>query len=304
VITSISDTILLKVIEATIDEMGPPPAKFTFIVLGSEGRKEQTLKTDQDNAIIYEDKANEQRELVRDYFLEFASKVSEKLNHIGFSFCTGGLMAKNPKWTHSLSHWKKNYDLWINEPDPESVMNYSTFFDYRLIYGQSDLIENLREFISQQLREPSEVFLYHLAQNALLYQSPLTFFNNFRTITKGEKNVFDIKKTMTPIVDMVRVFALRHRIFKTNTGERIKALYENKIFSEVEYNELLQAYYYLMGMRLKMQSRQIIKDNRDPDNYLDPNQLTKVEQVTLKEIFKIIEKFQLKIKIEFTRSLA
>lgn len=303
VITSISDTILLKIIEGTIDELGPPPAKFSFIVLGSEGRKEQTLKTDQDNAIIYEDKANEQRELVREYFLDFASIVSEKLNDVGFSFCTGGLMAKNPKWTHSLSYWKKNYELWINEPDPESVMNYSTFFDYRLIYGQVDLIENLREFISQQLKDPSEVFLYHLAQNALLYETPLTFFNNFRTFTKGEQNVFDLKNTMTPIVDMVRVYALRHRIFKTNTGERIQALFENKIFSESENNELLQAYYYLMGMRLKIQARQIMKDNLPPNNYLDPHLLTKVEQVTLKEIFKVIEKFQLKIKIEFTRSL-
>lgn len=303
VITSISDTILLKVIEGSIDELGLPPASFCFIVLGSEGRKEQTLKTDQDNAIIYEDKANEQRELVREYFLNFATIVSEKLDHIGFSFCTGGLMAKNPKWTHSLSHWKNNYNLWINEPVPESVMSYSTFFDYRFIYGETGLLENLKEYISHQLIKPSEVFLYHLAKNALLFEPPLTFFNNFRTFTKGEHNVFDLKKTMTPIVDMVRVYALKHRIFKTNTGERIKALYEENIFTEQEYNELLQAYYYLMGMRLKIQARQIMKDNRLPDNYLDPSSLTKVEQVTLKEIFKVIEKFQLKIKIEFTGSL-
>ncbi|MDQ3536521.1 MAG: DUF294 nucleotidyltransferase-like domain-containing protein [Bacteroidota bacterium] len=301
-ITSISDTILYKVIEGTIDELGEPPAKFCFIVLGSEGRKEQTLKTDQDNAIIYEDKANEQRELVREYFLNLASIVSEKLDNIGFSYCSGGLMAKNPKWTHSLSHWKNNYDNWINEPIPESVMNYSTFFDNRFIFGEAHLLEDLKEFISHQLKEPSEVFLYHLAKNALLYQTPLTFFNNFKTFTKGEKNVFDLKKTMTPIVDLVRVYALKNRIFKTNTGERIQLLLENKIFTEPEYNELLQAYYYLMGMRLKIQARQIMKDNLPPNNFLDPSLLTKVEQVTLKEIFKVIENFQLKIKIEFTRS--
>ena len=99
VVTSISDTIATKVIEGVIQEIGHPPAKFVFMVLGSEGRKEQTLKTDQDNAIVYEDKANEQREKVRAYFLQFSELVSERLDQIGFSFCTGGFMAKNPKWT-------------------------------------------------------------------------------------------------------------------------------------------------------------------------------------------------------------
>lgn len=92
-----------------------PPAKFVFIALGSEGRKEQTLKTDQDSAIIYEDKANEQRELVRAYFLDFATKVSDRLNDIGFVYCDGGYMASNPQWTHSLSHWKRNYKSWIED---------------------------------------------------------------------------------------------------------------------------------------------------------------------------------------------
>src|SRR5690606_40130167 len=96
IITATSDTIAQKVIEGVINEIGNPPAKFAFMVLGSEGRKEQSLKTDQDNAIIYEDKANEQRELVRAYFLRFAEMVSERLDTIGFSFCTGGFMAKNP----------------------------------------------------------------------------------------------------------------------------------------------------------------------------------------------------------------
>ncbi len=96
VVTTVSDTIALRVIDKVLHEVGPPPSRFVFITLGSEGRKEQTLKTDQDNAIIYEDKANEQRELVREYFLHFADKVSGYLDTIGFSFCKGGFMAKNP----------------------------------------------------------------------------------------------------------------------------------------------------------------------------------------------------------------
>src|SRR5699024_389184 len=135
--------------------------------------KEQTLKTDQDNAIIYEDKANEQREKVRTYFLRFAEMVSERLDMIGFSFCTGGFMAKNPKWTHSLSHWKNNYKEWIDHPVPEAVMNFATFFDCRYIYGESALIEDLKTSIRDRLKNPSELFLYYMATNALQYEPPL-----------------------------------------------------------------------------------------------------------------------------------
>ncbi|MEQ8471279.1 MAG: DUF294 nucleotidyltransferase-like domain-containing protein [Marinoscillum sp.] len=303
VITNISDSIAQKVIDGVIKEIGPPPAKFVFMALGSEGRKEQTLKTDQDNAIIYEDKANEFREKTRDYFLHFAELVSERLNFIGFSFCTGGLMAKNPRWTHSLSHWKRNYNEWIANPDPEAVMNFSTFFDCRHIYGEESLIVELQSHIVDKLADPSVYFFTLLANNALQYEPPLTFFRGIRTISKDDQQVFNIKRAMTPIVDLVRVYALKHKIVKTNTGERLEALRQIKVFSEEEYHELLQAYYYLMGMRLRYQSQQIIHDQDEPHNYVNPKSLTKIEVVTLKEIFKVIDKFQQRIKVVFTRNI-
>jgi CBS domain-containing protein len=303
VITTVADTIATKVIEGVIEEIGPPPARFVFMVLGSEGRKEQTLKTDQDNAIIYEDKANEQREMVRAYFLKFAETVSERLNHIGFSFCEGGFMAKNSKWTHSLSHWKRNYRTWMEESDPEAVLKIATFFDCRYLYGEAGIMDELKAFLHEELENPHHRFLHHMAQNALQYEPPLTFFNNIRTFTKGSQQVFNLKKTMTPIVDLVRAYALRNRIFKTNTGERLEALRAQGVFTEKEQQELLQAYYYLMGMRLKKQAIQIIDDKAEPDNYLDPKSLTKIEQVTLKEIFKVIGNFQTKIKVGFMNSI-
>jgi CBS domain-containing protein len=303
VITTVSDTIALKVIEGVIDEMGVPPAKFAFIVLGSEGRKEQTLKTDQDNAIIYEDKANEQRELVREYFLKFADQVSERLDKIGFSFCSGGYMAKNTKWTHSLSHWKRNYVSWIKEPDPDKVMKFAAFFDCRFIYGEPAIMDELREFLDEELQKPLGRFLYHMANNAMQYEPPLTYFNNIRTFKVGTQHVFNIKKAMTPIVDLVRVHALQNRIFKTNTGERLEALMEEGVFTEKEYQELMQSYYYLMSMRLKKQAVQIINDKTPPENLIDIQSLTKIEQVTLKEIFKTIANFQTNIKVKFTNAL-
>ncbi len=303
VITTVSDTIALRVIDQVIHKVGPPPSRFVFITLGSEGRKEQTLKTDQDNAIIYEDKANEQRELVRKYFLDFAEKVSENLNTIGFSFCKGGFMAKNPKWTHSLSHWKRNYDAWMMESTQETVMKYSTFFDNRAIYGDFSILEDLHAYMEKQLEVPLERFFYNMATNALQYEPPLTFFKGIKTFTVGEQKVFDIKKAMTPIVDITRVFALKHKIFLTNTGERLDALTEKGHLKEKECQELKQSYYYLMALRLDRQAQKIMIDKASPENFISIESLTKIEKVTIIEIFKVIKNFQMKVKIDFTNTI-
>lgn len=303
VIATVADTISIKVIEGVIAEMGDPPAKFSFMVLGSEGRREQTLKTDQDNAIVYEDKANEQRERVRAYFLSFAQKVSERLNGIGFSFCTGQYMASNSKWTHSLSYWKNYYKAWLDEPAPETVINFSTFFDCRHIYGDASLVEDLKRFVDEMLQLPLEKPFFFMAKNALQYEPPLTFFRSIRTVTKGRQEVFDIKKAMTPIVDLVRLFALRHSVYEVNTGERVKALHKKGVFTETELSELMQSYYYLMSVRLKKQAANILYDKTQPTNDINIRSLTKIEKSTIVEIFRTIEKFQLKVKIGFVGSM-
>lgn len=303
VITTIADTITQKIIEKVIENLGQPPAKFVFMVTGSEGRKELTLKTDQDNAIIYEDKANEQREMVRAYFLNFATQISDHLNYIGIAYCSGGFMAQNPEWCHSLSHWKNNYKSWMDDSLPETVIKFSTFFDCRLVYGEPTIMDNLREFLDTELQQPLEKFYVHIAKNALQYEPPLTFFNNIRTKTIGTQEVFDIKKAMTPVVDLVRVYALQNRVFVENTGERIKALKNMQIFSPTQYNDIYQCYYFLMSMRLKNQAKQIIQDKILPDNLINTINLSKIELATLKEIFKTIADFQSGIKMKFTNNL-
>jgi CBS domain-containing protein len=142
-----------------------------------------------------------------------------------------------------------------------------------------------------------------MAKNALQYEPPLTFFKSIRTFTKGSLEVFDIKKVMSPIVDLVRVYALKNRIFAVNTGERLIALKQKGIFTEAEYHELSQSYYLLMNMRLKNQASQIIYDRSQPDNLIAIDNLTTIEHVTLKEIFNVIKSFQTKIKLGFTNSL-
>jgi CBS domain-containing protein len=303
-ITALSDTIALNIINQAIHILGTPPAKFAFMVLGSEGRKEQTLKTDQDNAIVYEDKANEQRELVRDYFLRFATLVSDKLHYVGFSYCAGNLMAKNPKWTHSLSHWKNNYQSWITEMDKTNVMKFATFFDCRYLYGDETLINELKLFMHEALMKPNlDNFYSHLANNALQLEPPLTFFKNIRTTKQNKQHGFDIKTTMTPIVDLVRVHALRNNVFEVNTGERLRVLQQKNVFTEQEYQELRLSYYLLMRLRLRSQARQIIEAQEAPSNFIKLSSLANIEQVTLREIFKTIELFQKNMRITFTSNI-
>lgn len=302
IISTVADTVIVRVIENVLKEMGPAPAKFVFFTMGSEGRMEQTLKTDQDNAIIYEDKANEQRELVREYFLSFAKEVSRRLDFIGFDYCAGGFMAQNPKWTHSLSHWKRNYAGWFLESSPETVMNYGLFFDCRPLYGEFQLLNDLKAFMGEQLKNPLERFFFNMAQNALQFDPQLTWFNNIRTFKVDDVEVFDIKRAMSPVVEAIRIYSLSQGIFETNTGRRLKLLVEKGVIDGKTYSEWYNAYYYLMALRLEMQAARIVKEGKKPRNYIQVSDLTKVQLVTIREIFKVIGDVQLRIKIEFTKS--
>ncbi len=303
IVTTIADEILLKVIEGVETEMGPPPAKFCFMVVGSEGRQEQTLATDQDNAIIYEDKANEHREEVRAYFLEFADRISTRLNDIGFKFCEGGFMAKNPQWCHSLSHWKSNYSLWIQQEIEETIVKFSTFFDCRFIYGERSLFDDLNVHMMHCLDKSSSRFYASLMSRTLHHDIPLTMFNAIKTINKDDRKVFNIKKIMTPIVDLVRMHSLRHKITEGNTGKRMTLLYEAGHLNEKEYKELRHVYYYLMGLRLKSQANEILIDFNEASNFIEPARVTKVEQAALREIFKYVKDMQAGIRMTFQRSM-
>ncbi len=298
-VTSISDAILEKLIGFALAEMGEPPARFVFMILGSEGRQEQTLKTDQDNAIIYEDLPEAQQEAAHDYFLAFGEKVCTWLDQAGYDFCEGGVMAKNPKWCQPLSVWKKHFSSWIHAAEPEDLLQASIFFDFRGAYGDFSLIDDLRRFLFGSLVGWSG-FFRHLTENALHFKPPLGFFRNFVVESKGEhRNKLDIKSAMTPIVDFARIHALQNSIEETNTMERLHQLYLKKVLSYKDYNELEQAYGFLMQIRFIRQVTAVLEENRPPDNYINPKSLSNIEQTMLKEIFRRIEKFQSKLNFDF-----
>jgi CBS domain-containing protein len=290
-ITTISDAVLNKLVEFAIDDLGAPPAKFVFMVMGSEGRQEQTLKTDQDNAIIFEDAKGSEKE-VMDYFLKLGEKVCNWLDKAGYKFCKGNIMAKNPKLCQPISIWKKYFNAWIYEAQPEDLLNASIFFDFRKGYGDDVLIDELRAFLFDSLKNWSG-FFRRLTENALYFKPPIGLFRNFIVETKGKhKNSFDIKRAMMPVVDFARIYALKHSLKETNTHERLDKLYAKKVLSNKDYKDIDQSYKFMMQLRFVRQVRAIVYEKKEADNYINPNNLSRLEQKMLKEIFKKIEKFQ------------
>jgi CBS domain-containing protein len=288
-VTAITDAILEKLITFAIDELGPPPVKFAFMVMGSEGRKEQTLKTDQDNAIIFEDVNEEELESVNAYFLKLGEHVCNMLDKTGYDFCKGNIMAKNPKWCQPVSIWKKYFKEWIYNASPEALLQISIFFDFRLGYGDSNLVNELRQYLFDILGNGKGFFKY-MAANTTHFRLPIGFFGNFIVESKGEfKNTFDIKKPMMLVVDFARIYALQNKISATNTMERLELLYKKNVISEADYNDISHSYSYMMNLRFINQINGIINEGAEPNNNINPKTLSRIEQQTLKEIFKKIE---------------
>ncbi|HWR57722.1 MAG TPA: DUF294 nucleotidyltransferase-like domain-containing protein, partial [Thermodesulfovibrionales bacterium] len=145
IITEINDRLLKKILDITEEKLGPPPVSYCWIVYGSEGRKEQTIKTDQDNAIIYEDPRNKDEEdKANSYFTNFAVRMNEALMECGFPACPANYMASNPKWRQPLRTWKEYFSKWINHPTPEAILYSLIFFDFRPIGGNITLAQELR----------------------------------------------------------------------------------------------------------------------------------------------------------------
>lgn len=298
-VTSITDAILEKLVTDAVAKIGEPPCRFVFMIMGSEGRKEQTLKTDQDNAIVYEDVEDDAAVATRNYFLKLGETVCNWLDQVGYEFCDGGVMAKNPKWCQPLGTWTQHFSSWIHAAEAEDLFQASIFFDFRTGYGDRSIVDDLRRFLFKSLGGWSG-FFRHLTENALYFKPPLGFFRSFVVESKGEhRNKLDIKKAMTPIVDFARIYALKHQIAETNTLERLHQLYIKKILSWDEYNELEQSYGFLMQTRFLRQVTAVLEENAPPDNYVNPKQLSGIEQTMLKEIFKRTEKFQSKLNFDF-----
>ncbi len=292
--TVIADSVLKRLIQLALNEIGEPLVSFAFITLGSEGREEQTFSTDQDNAIVFDECEAETLESVQNYFLKLGKKVSEGLDAIGYRYCKGNVMAKNPQWCQPLSVWKNYFTEWITKAEPKDLLDIKIFFDLRFTFGSNTLVEELQKHINHVTSSSSSFFIY-MADSILQTHTP-EGANKLKT-------VFDIKSLMLPIVDLARLYSLKHQIKISNTSKRLELIYEKNIISHSGYTNLLQAYNFLMQLRFKHQGLQI-SERKIPDNNIDPQKQSDIDLIIIKKTVSIIEDFQNKVKLDFKGTLA
>jgi PAS domain S-box-containing protein len=298
IMARISDAIAERLIELTVQDIGAPPVPFCFMALGSEGRGEQTLVTDQDNALIYAQPVGESGDSIQKYFLSLGNIVSSGLNQAGYAFCSGEIMARNPKWNRPLQDWKHYFRDWITQANPQDLLEFNTFFDFRGIWGEWEFARDLRSVIQLLIAEHPP-FLLHFAQNALLYKPPIGFFGKIVAETGGESpNTISLKEATLPIVNFARLYALRHNLSETNTLDRLQTLAEMQVIKKLFYDEIVQSYSFLMGIRLRNQVY-ALAENRKPDNSLDLKTVSPMEETLLKESFSVISTIRKKISYDF-----
>ncbi len=292
IITEINDRIVKKIIQFAERELGQPPVPYCWLALGSEGRKEQTFKTDQDNALIYADPSPSEQEAVQKYFLEFTKYIKESLLKCGFPPCPGDIMASNPKWCQPIKTWKKYFSQWIYTPKGENINLSNIFFDFRGIYGDLSLEENLRDYLLNIVKD-QKVFLGYLANLAVRNKPPLGFFKTFVVEKSGEhKDKLNLKiKGIAPIVDIIRLFSLEKSVRETSTLERIDSLRNKHTVVRDYADEIIYAFEFLMLLRMRHQYEQVLQGNV-PDNFIDPESLSNLEKKLLKDTFQLLSKLQ------------
>eukprot|EP01022_Parablepharisma_sp_SALTPOND_P032584 TRINITY_DN8559_c0_g3_i1.p3 TRINITY_DN8559_c0_g3~~TRINITY_DN8559_c0_g3_i1.p3 ORF type:complete len:608 (+),score=71.56 TRINITY_DN8559_c0_g3_i1:1596-3419(+) len=255
-----------------------------LIVMGSEGRKEQTLRTDQDNALILRD-GYECKEA-----LEIGRVFTETLAEFGFPLCEGGIMISNPKFNKPLAEFKDDIYSYSQTPSGENVMSLAILFDASYVCGDREIYGEFRSYMSKTLRKDMG-FLAHFAKAAHIFETPLTIFSKFVTDKKHE-NELDIKKgAIFPIVHSIRSFALEKGVEKTNTFERIKELNNIGQLDREFAEELIESFTFLLTLRLNTQL-QNIELGREPDNYINPLSLSKFERDLLRDIFKLVDRLK------------
>lgn len=283
--TAISDALTRRVIELLIEKSGKPPVQFAFIALGSDGREEQTLKTDQDNAIIYQD---DHSETVHAYFLELSVRINRWLDEIGYEFCKGKVMAGNPKWCQPVSKWKKYFNEWIENSDPESILDTSIFFDMRYVYGDQSLVDELKKEIINAT-DAKAVFFSHMAQS--VFRTKAVAFSE-------KQEAVDLKKASLPVVGFARLYALKNKIGDTNTVSRLKGITASDKMNPSFIEEIINAYEYLLFLRFRLQSAKI-QTNEFPDNILRLDELNNVEKATLKAALNEIQEIYTQLRFDF-----
>ena len=259
-------------------------SKCALIVMGSEGRGEQILRTDQDNALILRDGENEAQ------FEPYMMTFNAYLLKLGFPKCSGNVMVSNPYWRRSVSGYKTVISQWVETFNEEALLSLSIFLDASCVAGDESLLIECRDYLNEHFEGRSDV-LAHLAKSALAFETPLSLFSGFVLGRAEHESELDIKKGgIFAIVHGIRILALEHKIGSTNTTERIKELNNIGLFDKRFASELIEAYDTLLGIRLRSMLSQ--KHTLEEQNYVNPKLFSKTDRDLLKDAFKIVNTFK------------
>lgn len=297
IISKINDAVTARAIELALKKMPtPPPVTFSWLSIGSQGRKEQLLFTDQDNALVFDDVNPEKYKDTHNYFLQLAKLVNKALNKIGFEYCEADMMASNEEWCKSISEWKTQFSSWINSPDEKAILLSSIFFDYSCVYGNKKLTDVLTETIFKSLKN-KPVFFKFLGKDALKSPSPLGFFKQFLVEQNGDQeDLFNIKsRALMPLVDAARLLALSKQLKEiNNTYERFETLAK----LDPNNKELYDSCSYAFKALLKFRTKQGLQNNNS-GTFIELKTLTKEEKLKLRRCFKPIHEIQETLKIRY-----
>ncbi len=298
VMTMVTDTVTRTLVTLAQKELGPPPAAFAWLAFGSQAREEQSLKTDQDNGLVYADDAPPDADA---YFARLAKFVCDGLDACGYVYCPGKIMATTDDWRQPLSGWLKHFSNWASMPDPEAVLRVSIFFDLRGVCGDRGLAGHISDALGESgSGQGKAVFLSALARQAASYDVPLGFFRRFVLESKGEhRETLDIKASgLMPLTDLVRVRALEGGVTVPGTQDRIRQLLERDKMTRRDADRLAGAHRLLAALRIRLHAGQARK-GETPHNHLDVRAISHAERAALKDAFLVIREAQKGLALDF-----
>jgi len=300
-IATLNDHLTRRLIDLETAAFALPDTRWCWLALGSEGRMEQTLATDQDNALIFETGKNADAETVRENLIAMARRVNAELDACGFPLCKGFIMASNPKWCLSTDEWRAQFSHWIDAGGPEELLNASIFFDFRALYGEQALAADLQAWLAAKI-QGNPRFLKQMTQNALRNVPPLGLVRDF-VLSEDTRHphTLDLKLNGSmPFVDGARIFALAGGQSATGTAQRLKQAGQALGIPDEEIGSWVQAFHFIQLLRLRHQHEQERK-GLAPDNYLNPDMLSMLDRRILKEAFRQARKLQARLALDYER---
>ncbi|AMB83871.1 cyclic nucleotide-binding protein [Pseudomonas agarici] len=299
IITLLNDHTVCRVIELTLDDQGDPGVPFSWLCFGSEGRREQTLHTDQDNGILFEARDAAHAAEIRDKLLPLAQQINQSLALCGFTLCKGNIMAGNPELCLSRAEWAQRFATFIREATPESLLGSSIYFDLRVVWGDDQACQSLLQGILGQVAE-NRLFQRMMAENALRNRPPVGRFREFVLSRKGsDKATLDLKiQGLTPFVDGARLLALANGIEASNTLARLQQLVVREVIAPLDGAAYEEAYHFIQQTRMQQHQLQT-RANLPYSNRVDPESLNHLDRRILREALRQAQRLQRSLALRY-----